>query len=120
MLLFSAFSIVLSLLFSASMLSWSSGEFESRRLLASDLDLHDFDSALFSLELRDDNEDKDDVETVSRVDNADDLKLDIELNELSELLDVDESTPGLAVDELVVEEEEAVGDDDDDDDEELT
>ena len=61
--------------------------------------------------MNDDNEDRDDVEAVSR---ADDLKLDIELKELSDV-EVEESTPGFAVDEFVVEEAE-VGDEDDEED----
>ena len=69
---------------------------------------------MFSFEFSEDNEDKDDVEWVSLVDIADDLKLDIELNELRDV-EMDESTPGLAVDELVVEDE--VGDVDEDEEE---
>ena len=67
---------------------------------------------MFSFELNEESDDREDVDTVSR---ADDLKLDIELKELRDVDDVEESIPGFAVEEFVVDDAE-VGDEDDDDD----
>jgi ribosomal protein L12E/L44/L45/RPP1/RPP2 len=79
-------------------------------------------SHLFSFELNDDKDDSDEVDTVS-LDNTDDLRLDMELNELNEE-DIDESMPGLAVDEFVAEVgeefDEFVEEDEDEDDEDET